>query len=150
MSAQIMISYFTILVWKGGAPLLPIEERKRIAPLSAEQHDPPPKRQHMARISSVLAAQDSWLPQPSYYSQMKSISATIAASRSPPPAPEVFPQADSTACSDSARITGTCPPGPVSKQFETATDRMKFSAEWKGPLRRPRKHCFNDDVRLER
>ena len=116
--------------------------------MTAEQNDPPAKRQNMTRISSIMAAQDSWRPGDARRPQVKSISATIAASTSEqvsavqPPA-EVLPLPGGT------RTTGTSSALPVSEQFETAATRMKFSAEWKGPFHRPRKQNFNDDVRLE-
>ena len=82
---------------------------------------------------------------------MARISAAIAARQSPP-APKGLTDpsmAEIDVCPPSARMTGTVPPGPVPRLFETATARMKFPAEWKGPFHRPRKQRFNDDVRLE-
>ena len=78
---------------------------------------------------------------------MKSIAGTNAASPSEQ-SPGVQALAELLAHPECSRATGTRPALPASKQFETATSMVKFSAEWKGPLRRPRKKCFNDDVRL--
>ena len=116
--------------------------------MTAEQDAPPAKRQNMTRISSIMAAQDSWRPKDAHRSQMKSISATIAASPYEPVS-VVQPPAAVLQLPGGTRTTGTSSAPPVSKQFETATTRMRFSAEWKGPFHRPRKQNFNDDVRLE-
>ena len=116
--------------------------------MTAEQDAPPAKRQNMTRISSITAAQDSWRPKDVHRSQMRSISATIAAASSEP-ASEVQPPAEAPPLLGGTRTTGTSSALPVSKQFETATTRMKFSAERKEHFHRPRKQNFNDDVRLE-
>ena len=115
--------------------------------MSTNQDTPPPKRQNMTRISSLTAAHDSWLPKSINYPRVESISDTVASSR-PIPAPVELPPAVSIGRQEGGRAIGPHLAAPVSKQFETATIRAELSTDRKWPFRRPRKQCFNDDVRL--
>ena len=132
-------------------PTQAIEGRKRTSPPPFASEGPLPTRQRMARISAAISPRQSQPPQSINRPPMARISAALAA-RQPSPAPQGMAEscpAEEINFPSGVRMTDAVPTMPASQAFKTATARVKFSAEWKGPFHRPGKQRFNDDVRLE-